>query len=186
MELRGLQPRTGLDELAGNRLVSSRVELPAKVALTLFQNTKGRLLVTTVAARGMAWLGGNNAELLKVKSGENVFEITEDNRGDLWIASREAGLLHLRATGELIQVFQWKDLGFKFYSVVFDATRDGIWLASADGNLALFKDGRIVERYGPADGLGTGVLRDVQVDNNGDVFVGTRLGLARREISICS
>jgi signal transduction histidine kinase len=45
--------------------------------------------------------------------------------------------------------------------------------------LALFKDGHIVERYGPADGLGTGVLRDVQVENNGDVFLSTRLGLAR-------
>jgi signal transduction histidine kinase/ligand-binding sensor domain-containing protein len=169
----------GLDQLIGDRIVESKVKLPSVRAASMIETSKGRLLVTTITDNGMVWLEKDKAVPLKAKSGASTFEIAQDDHGDLWMVNRELGLLHLHANGDAIKTIKWKELKMGSYSVVFDPNRQGLWLGSPDGELALFKDGKVVERFGPTDGLGAGVLRDIQVDHDGAVWVSTQIGLAR-------
>jgi signal transduction histidine kinase/ligand-binding sensor domain-containing protein len=169
----------GFDELVGGHVIASKVKLPNKTVASLFETSRGRLLVAANWPNGMVWLEGGKAIPLKAASGENVFEVAEDNRGDLWVVNRESGLLHLRSNGDLVETFSRNDLRLAAMKLAFDPKRDGLWLTSSFGELCFFKDGKILERYGPSDGLGDGVIRDPQVDKDGAVWVGTRVGLAR-------
>jgi signal transduction histidine kinase/ligand-binding sensor domain-containing protein len=169
----------GLDELKGGRLVKSEIKLPNNEVTSLFETSRGHLLVATNTRNGMVWLESDKAVPLNVASGENVFELSEDRRGDLWVVNRESGLLHLSSEGELVEAFSRDKLGIHAALLAFDPNRDGLWLTSGVGELWFFQGGKIVERYGPADGLGGGVLRDPQVDKDGGVWVSTRIGLAR-------
>ena len=168
----------GLYNLNNGRLTKSSVKLPNELVTSLFETSKGRMLVTTDDPKGTVWFDGQKVRRLPLASGNNVFEVAEDNRGDLWVAGRESGLQHLREDGSLIETFDRASLERINIGLAFDPKRDGLWLVSAFGKLGFFKDGKFVERYGPKDGLGEGVLRDPQVDNDGGVWVSTRVGLA--------
>jgi ligand-binding sensor domain-containing protein len=100
----------------------------------------------------------------------------EDAQGDLWMSNRESGLMHLRSDGGLIEKTPWKTLGAGAYALAYDPGRGGLWLTGARGRLTFYKNGRIAERYGSADGLGNGMLRDVQVDKDGAVWGGDERG----------
>jgi signal transduction histidine kinase/ligand-binding sensor domain-containing protein len=170
---------SGLYRLIDGRLIKSTAKFPDSSIKSLFQTSKGRMLVTTGSTeRSMVWFDGDRMSRLATPGGPDVFGFAEDRRGDLWVASRELGLLHLNATGKLIETFDIKILGPFGIALAYDSKRDGLWLVSRLGDLGFFKDGRFVERYGSKDGLGAGVLRDPQVDDDGGVWVGTRVGLA--------
>src|SRR5262245_15964445 len=168
----------GLQRLLNGRVTKSTVELPNNIVTSLFETSKGRMLVATNDHNGMVWFDGNRTTRLRTPSGANVFDIAEDLRGDLWVSSRELGLLHLRGNGALIETFDRKGLGKFGTALVFDPKRDGLWITSSLGELGFFKDGKFAERYGAADGLGEGIVRDPQLDEDGGVWVGTRVGLA--------
>jgi signal transduction histidine kinase/ligand-binding sensor domain-containing protein len=170
---------SGLAELSGDRVTKSAARLPNESIKSLFETSTGHLLVTTNTQNGMVWLEGKTAVPLRVKSGENSFTIAEDRNGDLWVSNRETGLMHLRGNGDVIQIYKWRDLKIGGMALAYDPGRDGLWLASPDGNLGFFKDGRILERYVASEGLGQRILRDPQVDSDGGVWVSTGSGLAR-------
>jgi signal transduction histidine kinase/ligand-binding sensor domain-containing protein len=169
----------GLNELIDNRVIASNAKLRADTIGSLFETSTGRLLVTPAIPNGMVWLQGSKTVPLKVPSGENTFETAQDLQGDLWAVNRESGLLHLRGNGDLLETFSRNVVGLPASTVAFDPKRNGLWLASARGELVFFKDGKVVERYGAQDGLTVGVLRDLQVDADGAVWVSTQSGLAR-------
>jgi signal transduction histidine kinase/ligand-binding sensor domain-containing protein len=169
----------GLSELSGNRPIGSNTRLSHQAINSLFETSSGRLLVSVDIPNGMIWLDGGKIVPLRVKSGENTFEIAEDRQGDLWMMNRESGLLHLRGDGSLVESFSRDVLGLPASTVAFDPKRNGLWLSSARGELVFFKNGKVVERYGVKDGLTVGVLRDLQVDGDGAVWVSTQSGLAR-------
>jgi signal transduction histidine kinase/ligand-binding sensor domain-containing protein len=171
----------GLHRLVNGRLAKSTIKLPNLIVTSLFETSNGRMIVATNAQNGMVWLDGNKTSRFRTRSGNNVFDIAEDLRGDLWVSSRELGLLHLRGNGDLIETFERKNLGKFGVELAFDPKRDGLWLTSSLGELGLFKDGKFVEKYGAIDGLGEGTVRDPQVDEDGGVWVGTQVGLAHLE-----
>jgi len=168
--------RDGLNSLDNDRAIKSTIKLPNDFVTSLFETSKGGMLVATDDPKGMLWFNGDRVDRLPLASGNNVFDVAEDNRGDLWVASRELGLLHLRENGSLVEAFGPKIGGI---ALTFDPKRDGLWLTSSRGTLRFFKDGKYVEEYGPKDGLGQGIIRDPQVDNDGGVWASTRVGLAR-------
>lgn len=172
---------SGLDTLVEGRWARSTARLPDEDVGSIFQTSKGRMLVTTGAKQGLVWFDGKKTTRLPIASGEDVFGFAEDRRGDLWAASREEGLLHLDANGKLIEAFDHKALGKFGVAIAYDPKRDGLWLTSRIGDLALFKDGKFVEQYGPKDGLGEGIIRDLHVDDDGGVWASTRVGLAHFE-----
>jgi signal transduction histidine kinase/ligand-binding sensor domain-containing protein len=169
----------GLSELNHNRLIRLPARLPGTSITSLFETSRGRLLVATDIENGMVWLDGGKTVPLRAPSGENAFQAAEDGQGDVWIVNRESGLLHLKPDGTLVQTFSRSELGIPASALAFDAKRNGFWLTSARGELFFFKSGKIVERYGPQDGLAVGVLRDPQIDVDGAVWISTQAGLAR-------
>lgn len=169
---------SGLSKLVDGSLIPANVKLPNSTVTSLFETSEGRMLVATGVQNGMVWLDGDKTTPLRAQSGENVFEVAEGSNGDLWVASRELGLLHLSSNGHLIENFGRKVLKRFGISIAYDPKRDGVWLTSYLGDLGFFKEGKFAEKYGTADGLGNGVVRDPQVDMDGGVWVGTRVGLA--------
>ncbi len=168
----------GLYRLDHDLATKSNLKFPDNHMGSLFASSTGRLLVETGDSRGLVWLDGDMVSRVRVAVGEDVFGITQDNRGDLWVASREFGLLHLNSEGKMIETFDHKVLGKFGIALAYDVGREGLWLTSRTGDLAFFKSGKFLEQYGTADGLGEGNLRDPQVDTDGGVWVGTRVGLA--------
>jgi signal transduction histidine kinase/ligand-binding sensor domain-containing protein len=169
----------GLFRFDNGRLVKSKMKVLKEYICSLFETSKGRMLVATGDSHGLMWVDGDKVSRLRVASGENVFGVAEGDRGDLWVASRELGLLHLNPNGKIIETFDGKILGkFSIIALAYDPGRDGLWLTSPIGDLGFFKSGKFLEQYGTADGLGEGNLRDPQVDKDGGVWVSTRVGLA--------
>jgi signal transduction histidine kinase/ligand-binding sensor domain-containing protein len=169
----------GLNRLEGSTVTTPRIKLPSNTVTSLFRTNDGKLLVATNLRNGMVWLDHNRVVPLKVPSGENVFGITSGSRGEIWVDNRESGLQRLSATGELLQGWPWSAAGISGVSLGYDSKHDGIWLGGARGDLALFKDGKIVERYGTLAGLGDGAIRDIRVSGDGSVWAASRKGLVR-------
>jgi ligand-binding sensor domain-containing protein len=130
--------------------------------------------------RKKAWPGLTEITpaLFKAQPGRMFFQIGEDLRGDLWIASRELGVQHLREDGSVIEAFDRVMLEKRNIALAFDPKRDGLWLTSNLGGLGFLKDGKLIERYAAQHGLGDGIICDPQVDKDGGVWVGRRVGLA--------
>lgn len=170
--------RSGLDTFIDGRVVKSAIKVPHGFVTSLFEMSDGRKLVGTGTEQGMVRSDGYKVSRLPVITGGNVFGVAEDNRGDLWVVARDSGLLHLDPDGKLIQAFDRTILGKFGIALAYDPKRDGLWLTSRLGDLGLFKAGKFIEQYGASDGLGQGMLRDPQVDKDGGVWVGTRIGLA--------
>jgi signal transduction histidine kinase/ligand-binding sensor domain-containing protein len=169
--------RSGLFSLVDGRWIKSTVKFPNDFVTSLFETSKERMLVATDAEKGMVWFDGNKVHRFRAGDGD-VFGVAQDNRGDLWVASHALGLLHFGGDGNLIESFDKAMLGKLNVAIAFDSKREGFWLTSNLGGLGFFKDGKVAERYGAKDGLGEGIIRDPQVDNDGGVWVGTRVGLA--------
>jgi signal transduction histidine kinase/ligand-binding sensor domain-containing protein len=165
----------GLYKLDNGGVLKSTSKLPSDAVTSLFKTDKGRILVATDDPRGLAWLDQGKVSRLRAATGENIFDIEQDNRGDLWVLSRELGLLHLREDGSVLDTFQAKIGGTAF---ALDPIHNGLWLTTSRGVLAFFKDGKVTKLYGPKDGLGEGIIRDPHVDSEGGVWASTRVGLA--------
>ena len=177
-----LGTQEGLYKLINDKLTKSSVKPPPDHVGTLFKTSKGRMLAAisfdNPPKNEMVWLDGDKVTHLRTSGGSNVFEIAEDRHGDLWVLSRELGVLHLDENGKLIETFAHTFLRSRTFAFTYDPKRDGLWISDDLADLGFLKDGKLLQHYGPADGLGDGVLRDIQVDDNGGVWVGTRVGLA--------
>ena len=95
----------------------------------------------------------------------------------MWAASQQLGLLHLRANGDLVEVFsntEWDDYPL---SVLFDRKRDGIWFTTHNGRLVFQKDGKIAEKYGQNHELGD-LSRLLKLDDDGGLWIASPNGLA--------
>lgn len=166
--------RDGLFRIDNGHVIKLPIKLPNYVVTSLLETSQGRMLVGSGDPRGMTWLDGNKVSRFRVTSGEDVFGIAEDGRGDLWAESGEYGLLHLDKNGNQVEDFKRKVGGI---ALAFDPNRDGIWVTFSGGGLYLFKDGKFVEKYGTKAGLGEGIVRDPQVDSDGGVWASARVGL---------
>ncbi len=171
---------TGFYRIENGRVIKSAVRLLSDYIESLLETSAGRMLVATGDSNGLVWFDrdGGRVSRLRAESGENVFGMAEGARGELWVLSRESGLLHLDRNGMLIESFAKKVIGLAFTALAYDRGRDGLWITSSLGDLGLFKGGKFVEQYGSGHGLGTGPIRDPQVDGNGGVWVGASVGLA--------
>jgi ligand-binding sensor domain-containing protein len=165
--------RGGIHQIIDGHATKYTVNLPNDMINTFFETSKGHMLVTIDAKKGVVWLDGKKARSLPANTGEVVFQIAEGHHGDLWLASMRRGVMHLREDGT-----ETEDVAEDAVAIAFDPKRDGVWLTTQTGGLEFLKDGKVVERYGPKDGLGDGIVRDPQVDSDGGVWASTRVGLA--------
>ena len=147
-----------------------------KPPYSLFQDSRGRIWAVTLDEFG--YLENDRFVAIRGIPGGIVRSIAEDSDGSLWIANQSFGLIHLKGTKVLEQI-PWDKFGHKDFAsaLAVDPLERGVWLGFFNGGVAYFKD-EPRATYGPADGLGDGLVNDFQFDN-GAVWMATAGGLSR-------
>jgi signal transduction histidine kinase/ligand-binding sensor domain-containing protein len=176
----------GLATIRGDQVLASKFRLPGKVAVSLFQSSDGRLLVG--CGLRAAWIKGGKMSLSAFNAGD-VLGMVEDKRKHLWLLSHDLGLVHVDAKHNIVKAYKEFGINTALRTLAYDPTRDAIWLGSTGGDVLLFKNGRIVGRYGRADGIPSVPLTKFSVDTSGALMMTSRAGIVRfadNKVSILS
>jgi ligand-binding sensor domain-containing protein len=150
--------------------------LPDDDVESLFQDDRGRIWVATPG--GVVWFENGRFVSGNVPPGGYVHAIVQDSRGDLWF-NQDQGLVRLMGGGQVERI-PLSHLGQNAdpWSLIPDPGRGGLWLGFVD-RMAYLKDGDIKASYTKADGLGSGRVADLHIDNDGTVWAATDGGLSR-------
>jgi len=150
--------------------------LPIDTSGPLYQDHRGRIWLGSPA--GLGYLQNDRfVAVPRVPAGELTC-ISEDDQGNLWVAHRKLGLFRISPEGD-VQRFSWGDLGIaETWSIVFDPSRHGLWLGSILGEIAFFRDGKILESYA-INSPGKRGVRDLRLDADNTLWAATEAGLVR-------
>jgi signal transduction histidine kinase/ligand-binding sensor domain-containing protein len=151
--------------------------LPEDGVGSLFQDSRGRIWVSTLTAIGYL---ENDRFIPAAVPGGLVESLTEDTSGNLWIANRDLGLLRLSSHNELHQI-PWAAFGRKDFAIILapDPLRGGVWLGFSQGGVAWFRDGHVQSSYSAADGLGEHRVDQLRFDGEGALWIASEGGLSR-------
>jgi len=151
--------------------------LPDEGVGSLFQDSRGRIWVSTLTAIGYL---ENDRFIAAGAPGGLVESLTEDTSGNLWIANRDVGLLRLSQHNEFPPI-PWTTFGRKDPAVVLaaDPLHGGLWLGFSRGGIAWFRDGHVHSSYSATDGLGEGRVHHLRFDTEGALWIATEGGLSR-------
>lgn len=121
-------------------------------------------------------------------SGDAIYRIFEDSRGDLWISTRRAGAgdnqLGLtrwaRATATFHKFSEAEGFPSNVSPSAFAEDRNGtLWLGLTEGGLARYKYGRFAV-FSEQEGIPAGTVTDLHVDRSGRLWLASsRGGLGR-------
>jgi signal transduction histidine kinase/ligand-binding sensor domain-containing protein len=167
---RGVQGLAGSDQRDGT--------INGTYAGSMFQDGRGRIWVSTTHEFG--YLENDRFVSQKGVPGGVVYSIAEDTAGNLWIANKDLGLIHLLRGGRVQQI-PWAGLGHKDHAMALavDPLRGGLWVGFYQGGIAYFTDSQVRASYSAADGLGEGRVNDLRFDADGTLWAGTEGGLSR-------
>jgi len=151
--------------------------LPDEGVGSLFQDSRGRIWVSTLTAIGYL---ENDRFIPATAPGGLVESLTEDTSGNLWIANRDVGLLRLSQDNKFPPV-PWATFGRKDPAVVLapDLLHGGLWLGFLRGGIVWFRDGHVRSSYSATDGLGEGRVNHLRFDSAGALWIATEGGIAR-------
>jgi ligand-binding sensor domain-containing protein/signal transduction histidine kinase len=106
----------------------------------------------------------------------NVMSVLEDRTGSLWVGTWGGGLDRLR--DERIQAFATTNFSQNLVLSLCQGHDGSLWIgADYDGGLTRLKDGKSTH-YGAKEGLISSGIRALHEDRNGDLWIGTGLGLS--------
>jgi signal transduction histidine kinase/ligand-binding sensor domain-containing protein len=145
---------------------------------SLFQDNQGRIWLFSHSS--VAYFETDRFTRVSFLPGGFVHSVAGDKEGNLWIGYQDQGLYHLRE-GKLVERIPWArlgDTGFAF-SLSTDPIRGGVWIGFYLGGVAYFRDGQVRASYQLADGLGRGIVSDLQLDRDGVAWAATEGGLSR-------
>jgi len=152
--------------------------LPDDDLQSLFQDDRGRIWAFT--GHELAYFNDGRFVPVTAVRGQDAHSITGDSAGNLWVSENQR-LLHL-LDGRLVEQIPWSTLGRVGggASVVRSGSEQGgVWLGFwAGGGVSYFKDGRLRASYTTADGLGEGVVTDLQLERDGALWAATQGGLS--------
>jgi signal transduction histidine kinase len=136
------------------------------------------------------WLGGES-ELGSIENGRFVKvdgmptgivqAITQDNKGDLWVAHMKAGILRVSSDRQVHHV-PWEktsEAGRGSYSsMTADPVHGGIWVGLFQ-TIAHFSDGQVRASYDFADTLGKARITSLRAAADGTLWAASDAGLMR-------
>ena len=164
--------RTVVHEVAANGLPDDEVG-------SLYEDAQGRIWVST--AQGLAYFENDKFVPLRGVHFPNWVHspVARDTSGNLWIIN-DQGLYRL-SEGRVAQYIPSESLGLHgtLQTLLLDAVRGGMWLASWQGKVVYFKDGKVRAAYGAGDGLGGGRVNDLYLDEEDALWAATEGGLSR-------
>jgi signal transduction histidine kinase/ligand-binding sensor domain-containing protein len=175
-------PREPADQRPRSDLTSATVRerwgsgVPAGVG-SLYQDSRGRLIVAAVGRIG--YMTGERFVPIEAPV-SLVNDMTEDIRGNLWIADLDRGLIRV-AADRTVQQIPISSLGRSDFitRLAADPQREDLWVGFAEGGVLRYTDGRVSASYGVANGLGQGRVKYLQADRDGTLWVATSGGLSR-------
>ena len=145
---------------------------------SLGQDRQGRLLAAT--REGVYLFERGRFSKIPGVPGGDIFSLVGDGQGNVWISNNDLGLVHSTPQGA-VQEIPWAHFGHKEAAIklLLDQQHGGLWLGFFDGGIAYFKDSQVPVSYNTADGLGKGLVGDLQPASGGGVWAATEGGLSR-------
>jgi len=146
-------------------------------ALSLFQDSQGRIWVSTLT--GFGYL--ENDRLIPVSDvpGGPVTAIAEDSSHVLWVGNEHTALFKL-VDVRVVQQIPWATFGGNGHASAMAANPSGgLWLGFHLGSIVYFSDGQIRATYTTADGLASGRVNHLRTDPEGTLWAATDGGLSR-------
>ena len=159
-------------EVITNGLPDNRID-------SLYQDSKGRIWISTIG--GLAYFESDR--FFSLSGGPSIPSnpLAGDKSGNLWTTDHFKGLLRLRE-GKLVETIPWAKLGLRGAlgnPLATDSVNGGLWIGSWNGGVVYFRDGKVLQSYGPDSGLGGGRVNSLQLDSSGAVWAATDGGLSR-------
>jgi signal transduction histidine kinase/ligand-binding sensor domain-containing protein len=176
------QLKSGQITLFGSRggRKKSDGKLNGRPPISLFQDSGGRIWVTTEITGDLGYLQDDRFIPIRGFPGGTVRSIAEVPSGHLWLASQQSGLIHVYE-GRVLQQIPWAGLGHRDFAqvLVADPSRRGLWLGFQKGGVGYFADGAIRASYSAENGLGQGRVSDLRFGTRGALWAATATGLSR-------
>ncbi len=170
----------GLTSFDGAQFVN--YPLPNHI-LSLLEDRSGTIWIGTA---GMGLLRYDGERFLQYSTregfnGDNIWSITEDSQGNLWIATwGGAGVAKYDGTHFTFYTEQEGLIHNDIWSVIEDHGGN-IWLGSYGEGISVF-DGNGFTSITDQQGLPNNIISSIIEDPNGDIWVGTEKGLSRFDI----
>ena len=143
---------------------------------SLFHDHSGRLWVSTPFEFGYL----DNNRFVSISSLPGVITaIAQDSAKALWFANEHAGLFQV-AGDRMVQQIPWSRLGHEDHVSAMTADpKGGLWLGFFLGGVVHYRDGQIQASYSTTDGLTAGRVGDIQLEQDGALWIATEGGLSR-------
>ncbi|PXY01705.1 hybrid sensor histidine kinase/response regulator [Marinifilum breve] len=102
-----------------------------------------------------------------------VTEIYENETGGLFFGTLKRGLLHYnKNNGKLITILEDE------VSCVYKSKNDTLWVGTKNKGVYAIHDDNVLDHYTRKSGLAHDVVRDICEDDNGNIWIGTFLGVS--------
>lgn len=176
------------------RRVDTSAGLPGDSVYCMVQDSSGYLWFGTFS--GLARWDGNVMVSYRPIPGDPdslpsslIFDLHEDDKGTLWIATDGGGLARYSPDGEAFSRYTHNAVepGSLASDRIFSVTDDGrgaVWLGTADaGVIRLNVDRGESRSYDTADGLSDAEVRVIHRTSDGTIWAGTGKGLYRYSIA---
>jgi signal transduction histidine kinase/ligand-binding sensor domain-containing protein len=150
--------------------------LPDDAIESLSEDEDGRIWITGVS--GLATFKDGEFVAVPTPRLGYVFAVTGDTRGGAWVSSWDQGVLHV-VRGNVVERVSWLELGGGLGSGLVSDAVGGVWVATTEGKLAYFRDGRLRQILTSRDGLGEAHLLNLQRDPDGAIWAATEGGFSR-------
>ncbi|HZL13449.1 MAG TPA: two-component regulator propeller domain-containing protein, partial [Verrucomicrobiae bacterium] len=177
----------GLFQFQTNQFVRAPgAEILGPQIFVLFEDRAGQLWAGT--QNGLANFDGQKWKLFTTHDGlsENtVRAIAQDAGGNFWIGTENGGL-NLFKDGKFSIIQKSADgLPGNDITCICASKSGGLWVGTYDHGLALFQNGKWT-RFSTTNGLASDSISYIIEDDDGDLWVGSNLGLMRiQKKSIC-
>ncbi|MDR3220181.1 MAG: response regulator [Dysgonamonadaceae bacterium] len=146
-----------------------------------FEDSKQNIWIATTTNLFVKPIGKKQM-MLSDRSISDIRSITEDNRGDIWIATRNSGIYRIAFTDELqvgasaIVYFskEKQDLISNHIESICADKQGDVWIGSKEGNVFVYrqKTNRFEDMSGTFELLKSGIL-NIVVDDLGHVWIST-------------
>ncbi|MGZ6616105.1 MAG: sensor histidine kinase [Solirubrobacteraceae bacterium] len=154
-------------------------EVRPSPSATLFEDRRGR--IWSASQSGIGYMEGGHFVAASGISTARIDGIAEDSKGNIWFATRDAGLLRLRPDGN-VERTTWADLGIRgrVSTMIADPADDGLWLGLWSGAVVNVYEGKVRASFELRDARGdSGVVRQLRFDPGGALWAASRAELIR-------
>jgi ligand-binding sensor domain-containing protein len=147
---------------------------PKRITRNIKLDSEGNLLIA--AYDDIIRFNGNSFTHLEKEEGLDswyAFDVLEDKKGDIWIASDQSGAYRINVSTGTITNFTTNDgLGHKRNMCIYEDKAGNIWIGG-QGGLSRFNGNEFIN-FTTEDGLPHNDINTILEDKTGNIWFGTR------------